>query len=131
MENGEEAMEKRPCRICRRWFSPDPRLGERQKTCADPYCKKEWHRKKCAQWNRKNAEYFRANYLQKKLDALSERKGVVGVCPVRSRSPSGLPQGKVQEVMGVQPLVILEYLVQLLLRRFQELIRVKVAVRTG
>jgi hypothetical protein len=34
-------------------------------------------------------------------------------------------------VMGVQPLVILEYLVQLLLRRFQELIRVKVAVRTG
>jgi hypothetical protein len=33
--------------------------------------------------------------------------------------------------MGVQPLVILEYLVQLLLRRFQEVIRVKVPVRTG
>lgn len=124
-------MGKRPCRICRRWFSPDPRLGERQKTCADPHCKKEWHRKKCAQWNRKNAEYFRANYLHKKLDALSERKGVAGVCAVRSRSPSGLPQRKVQEVMGVQPFVIIEYLVQLLLRHFQELIRVKVPVRTG
>jgi hypothetical protein len=37
----------------------------------------------------------------------------------------------VQEVIGIQHLVILEYLVQLLLRRFQEVIRIKVAVRTG
>ena len=124
-------MEKRPCRICRRWFVPDPRLGDRQRTCGTSPCQKEWHRKQCAQWNRKNAEYFRANYLQKKLDALSESKGGGGVCSVRSRSPSGLPQEKVQEVMGIEPLVIIEYLVQLLLRRFQELIRVKVAVRTG
>jgi hypothetical protein len=124
-------MGVRPCRICRRWFTPNPRLGDRQKTCADPYCKKEWHRKKCAQWNRKNTEYFRANYLQKKLDALSERKGVAGVCPVRSRSPSGLPQRKVQEVIGLKAFVIIEYLAQLLLRRFQEVIRVKVPVRTG
>jgi hypothetical protein len=100
-------------------------------TCGNPHCKKEWHRKKCAQWNRKNAEYFSANYLQKKLEALRECKGVAGVCPVRSRSPSGLPQEKVQEVMGIEPLVIIEYLVQVLLRRFQEVIRVKVAVRTG
>jgi hypothetical protein len=124
-------MGKRPCRICRGWFTPNPRLGDRQKTCADPYCKKEWHRKKCAQWNRKNTEYFRANYLQKKLDALSERKGVAGVCAVTSRSPSGLPQRKVQEVIGLKAFVIIEYLAQLLLRRFQEVIRVKVPVRTG
>jgi hypothetical protein len=123
-------MGKRPCRICRRWFTPNPRLGERQKTCADRHCKKEWHRKKCAQWNRKNTDYFRANYLQKKLDALSERKGVAGVCPVRSRSPSGLPQRKVQEVIGIKQFVIIEYLAQLLLKRFQEVIRVKVPVRT-
>jgi hypothetical protein len=100
-------------------------------TCGDPRCKREWHRKKCAEWNRKNAEYFRANYLQKKLDGLSPPKGVAGVCAVRSRSSSGLPHEKVQEVIGIEPLVIIEYLVQLLLRRFQELIRVKVAVRTG
>ena len=124
-------MLKRPCRICRRWFIPHPRVKDRQMTCGDPRCKREWHRKKCADWNRKNAEYFRANYLQKKLDGLSRPKGVAGVCAVRSRSPSGLPHEKVQEVIGIEPLVIIEYLVQLLLRRFQELIRVKVAVRTG
>ena len=124
-------MLKRPCRICRRWFIPHPRVEDRQMTCGDPCCKREWHRKKCADWNRKNAEYFRANYLQKKLDALSHAKGSARVLTIRSRFRSGLPHEKVQEVIGVELLVIMEYLVQLLLRRFQELIRVKVTVRTG
>ena len=124
-------MLKRPCRICRRWFIPHPRVEDRQMTCGDPRCKREWHRKKCADWNRKNAEYFRSNYLQKKLDTLNQAKGSARFFPVKSRFRSGLPHEKVQEVIGIEPLVIIEYLVQLLLRRFQELIRVKVAVRTG
>ena len=124
-------MGKRPCRICRRWFTPHPRLGDRQRTCGDPHCKKEWHRKKCAEWNRENAEYFRSNYLHKKLEGVSGVEGVALFCPVRSRSPSGLPQRKVQEVIGVKQFVIIEYFIQLLLRRFQELIRVEVSVRTG
>jgi hypothetical protein len=124
-------MEKRPCRICRRWFTPHPRLGDRQRTCGDSHCKKEWHRKKCAEWNRENAEYFRSNYLHKKLEDVSGAEGVAGFCPARSRFPSGLPQKEVQEVIGVKQFVIIKYLGQLLLRRFQELIRVKVSVRTG
>jgi hypothetical protein len=84
-----------------------------------------------AEWNRKNAEYFKTNYLHKKLEGVSGGEGVVGALPVRSRFPSGLPQRAVQEVIGVKQFVIIEYLVQLLLRRFQELIRVKVPVRTG
>jgi len=124
-------MGKRPCRICRRWFTPHPRLGDRQRTCADPYCKREWHRKKCAEWNRRNPEYFRSNYLHKKLEGVRDAVGVAGVCTVKSRFPSGLPQRKVQEVMGIKQFVIIEYLVQLLLRRFQELIRVKVPVGAG
>lgn len=123
-------MGKRPCRICRRWFIPHPRLGERQRTCGDSHCQKEWHRKRCADWNRQNAEYFRTNYLQKKLDGLPP-KDATGVHLVHSRFSSGLPLGKVQEVIGVQHFVIIEYLVQLLFRRFQELIRAKVAVNTG
>jgi hypothetical protein len=98
-------------------------------TCGDPHCKREWHRKKCAEWNRKNGDYFTTNYLQKKLDALNgaRSKGSQG----RSRFRTGLPHGKVQEVIGIEHLVIIEYLAQLLLKRFQEVIRVKVAVRTG
>jgi hypothetical protein len=112
---------KRPCRICGRWFAPNPRLKDRQKTCADPHCRREWHRKKCAHWNKSNPDYFKSNYLQKKLDAALVPK---------SRFRSGLPQLFVQEVIGIQHLVIIEYFGQLLKKRFQEVFRGKAIVIT-
>ena len=103
---------------------PHPRLKERQKTCGDPACKKEWHRRKCAEWNRSNSDYFKANYLQKKLDAQS------ATTPVKSRLKTGLPLERVQEVIGIKHLVIIEYLAQLLVQRFQDLIWRQVTVNT-
>jgi len=32
------SFERRPCRICRHWFRPDPRVGERQYACSAPEC---------------------------------------------------------------------------------------------
>ena len=122
------AFKKRPCRICRRWFMPNARLKDRQMTCADPECKRQWHRKKCAEWNKKNSDYFKANYLQKKLDA-AEQSG--SICEVKSPLRSGLPLEVVQEVISVQHIIILEYFGQLLFRRFQEVIKGQVIVNTG
>ena len=31
-------VRKKPCRICRRWFQPDARVGERQRACGKPEC---------------------------------------------------------------------------------------------
>ena len=59
---------KRPCRVCKRWFIPHPRLKDRQKTCGDQQCQREWHRRKCEQWNHNNVDYFKDNYLDKKLE---------------------------------------------------------------
>ena len=115
---------KRPCSICRRWFTPHPRLKDRQKTCGDSACKKEWHRRKCAEWNQANSDYFKANYLQKKLDAQP------ATTPVKSRLKTGLPLHYVQEVIGIQHLVIIEYLAQLLVQRFQDVIWRQVTVNT-
>ena len=99
---------KRPCRVCKRWFVPHPRLKDRQKTCGDPQCQWEWHRRKCAQWNHKNVDYFKANYLAKKLEVTSA---------ARSRLKTGLPLCYVQEQIGTAQLIIIEYLSQLLMRR--------------
>ena len=130
---------KRPCRICRRWFLPDSRLKDRQMTCGDAQCKRQWHCKKCTEWNRKNREYFRSNYLQRKLDAAGT--SAVASKPFepmdklmgqpRSRFRSGLPLEYVQEVIGVQHLIIIEYLAQLLMRRFQGVLRGQVIGNTG
>ena len=122
------AFKKRPCRICRRWFSPNARLKDRQMTCADPECKRQWHRKKCAEWNKKNSDYFKANYLQKKLDPADQSGSIRGV---KSPLRSGLPREVVQEVISVQHTIILEYFGQLLFRRFQEVLKGQVIVNTG
>lgn len=108
---------KRPCRVCKRWFKPDARLGDRQKTCGDAACKREWHRRKCAQWNEKNSDYAKANALQRKVEAAKNPR------PSSGGSGSLLPQRYAKEVIEVQLVVIIEYLGQQLLKRLQETIK--------
>jgi len=127
---------KRPCRICRKWFTPDPRLGDRQKTCGKETCKRKWHAKKCAEWNKKNRSYFQAIYLGSKLESSktpsqsdsrpppsSNSEKIHPIRPRSSRSIPQLPGDVIQDVIGVQPLIILEYVAQLLVRSFKEVIR--------
>ncbi len=56
---------KRPCRVCKRWFIPHPRLKDRQKTCGDSQCQREWHRRKCEQWNHNNVDISRKAFVPK------------------------------------------------------------------
>ena len=123
-------LKKRPCRICRRWFMPNPKVKDDQKTCGDPWCKREWHRKKCAEWNRKNADYFKANYLQKKLDAVTLPEGTCKSSRHKPRLKLGLPFSSFQEAISIQQAVIIEYFGQLLFRRFQEALRRQLPVIT-
>lgn len=121
---------KRPCRICGRWFIPNPRLGERQKTCGAAECQKQQHKRKCADWNRNNRVYFREIYLRKRLQ-IAESAQLSQSAPRSSPFPASFgpvaplayPRDVVQEVIGAQPLVILEYIVRLLRRDVQEAIR--------
>src|SRR5450755_4360029 len=48
---------KKPCRICRRWFQPDARVGERQRACGKPECQTARRRKTQADWRKRNPDY--------------------------------------------------------------------------
>ena len=48
---------KKPCRICRRWFRPDPRVGGRQRACSKPDCQTARRRKTQAGWRYHNPGY--------------------------------------------------------------------------
>lgn len=122
---------KRPCRICRKWFTPDRRLGERQKTCGEPECQRRWHARKCSEWNRKNRTYFQEIYLGARLQkATPANLDGAGDNPLPvSRTPQSnssqfprLPRALVQEVIGAQQFVIIDYLARLLFRSFKEVI---------
>ena len=51
---------KRPCRICLRWFYPDPRVGDRQRSCGNPECQSGRRQKTQANWRAKNPSYAAA-----------------------------------------------------------------------
>ena len=125
---------KRPCRACGKWFTPNPRLGDRQQTCGAMECQRKWHARKCAEWNRKNRAYFKEIYLRGRLESFGSDPPAQSPSsctswrindPPRRTSPLDLPQGVIQEVIGVKQLIIIEYIVRLLTRSVQEVIRIQ------
>src|ERR1017187_2240869 len=48
---------KKPCRVCRRWFEPDPRVGGRQRACSKPDCQTARRQKTQASWRNRNPGY--------------------------------------------------------------------------
>ena len=58
--------ERRRCPYCKRLFVPDPRVGDRQRTCGREPCRKQHKRQYDERWRRKHPEYFRGSYAQQK-----------------------------------------------------------------
>lgn len=50
-------VRKRPCAICRRWFRPNARVGNRQHVCGKPECQTARRQKTQASWRRRNPGY--------------------------------------------------------------------------
>jgi hypothetical protein len=110
---------KRPCKICRRWFLPHPRQIGRQLTCSAE-CQKEHHRRLCLQWNHKNRELFKANYLSDKLERTKDPPVASTTAAVdipASRIKLGLRADVVFKHTSAQQLVILEYLIEQIMQR--------------
>ena len=58
---------KRPCRICRKWFVPHARAGDRQLACSAASCQNDRHRRACEAWRRREADYDREDRLRRRL----------------------------------------------------------------
>jgi hypothetical protein len=61
---------KRPCSICRRWFRPDPRVGDRQHVCGKAECQTGRRRKTQASWRYRNPAYAVAYRLDQRAACL-------------------------------------------------------------
>jgi hypothetical protein len=58
---------RKPCAVCDAWFTPHPRLGNRQHTCGRQECRKEWHRRSCRKWHKAKPDYDRHTRLVQRL----------------------------------------------------------------
>lgn len=60
-------VRKRPCRVCRKWFVPHRRAGDRQRVCSSAACQLERHRRACTRWHEANADYDRDRRLRDRV----------------------------------------------------------------
>ena len=91
-------LRSRPCRICRRWFHPHARAGDRQRVCSDEACQRERNRRSCARYRDANAEDERAERVR-----LRVTQGSVGEAP-----SARLAWSAVRHAVGVETAAIIE-----------------------
>jgi len=59
-------MKRKKCPYCKSSFMPHPRVGNRQKTCGKPDCRKRLKAKNNKRWREENPDYFRNDYQRVK-----------------------------------------------------------------
>jgi len=133
---------KRPCRICRRWFSPHPRAGDRQTVCSSPACQHERHRRSCASWHARNPDYDKENYLHRRIhgirswkqadnaDSVVESGLSVEEPTIESRKfLSELDWSAVRDAVGLQLLVVIEEASKVLERSVRDAVILQLQLR--
>ena len=66
---------KKECTFCKRYFTPSPQVGSRQKQCGDPDCAAQMKKATQQKWHKeKNPTYFHGRYKNTKA-CLSKRPG--------------------------------------------------------
>lgn len=96
-DGGPRMIRPRPCRFCRKWFRPHPRVGERQRACSAAECRKKSRASTQAKWRSGNSSYFVARRIVAR--GASERAPE----PLRVRRPlDRLPWDLAQDEFGVQ-----------------------------
>lgn len=98
-------VKKRPCAVCRRWFLPHARAGNRQKVCSQPECQRERHRRASRKWLARNANYHRERRLRSRINPGRplERKVDLGCDPTQR-----LDQQAVQDAVGLEVAIVIE-----------------------
>jgi hypothetical protein len=62
------------CLVCKELFTPDPRVGDRQKVCKRLACRLERKRLAQKRWVAQNPDYFKGRYPQLKETILRYQK---------------------------------------------------------
>jgi hypothetical protein len=89
---------KRPCRICRRWFRPGPRAGDRQRACDAPECQAARRQKTQARWRNRNPGYAVAWRIDRRATQAQQPPE-----PLRLPAPlNQLPWDVAKDHFGVQ-----------------------------
>src|SRR4051794_13771457 len=117
---------KKPYRICRRWFQPDWRVGERQRACGRPECQTARRQKTQAGWRKRNRDYAIAWRLDQRAAQIPLPE------PFRFAAPlNQLPWNVAKDQFGAQGADFIGVMSALLLRAKKDQIRPYLSDPTG
>ncbi len=123
-------LTKLPCRVCRRWFVPDRRVGHRQRACSTTACQIARRAATQASWRRRNPDYFIAHRIQRRR--LKADEAQPAVLPLVLPPPlSQLPWDLAQGAFGVVGTDFLGHLGRVLLVAAQDQRAAQVIDSTG
>jgi hypothetical protein len=113
---------KRPCRICRKWFQPHPRAGDRQKVCSRPECQKERRRRAVASLRRREPDHERGDRLRRRLrtEEAQDEPGVL----------AGLDRVALRNAVGLEVAVAIEESAEVIAVNVRNAVPAKEAVRS-
>jgi hypothetical protein len=110
---------KRPCTICRRWFRPNPRVGNRQRACGNPECQTARRQKTQAEWRGRNQGYPSAWRIDQRAATQPEAPE-----PLRMPAPlNRLPWDVAKDQFGPQGTDFIAVMGALMLRTAKDQIR--------
>jgi hypothetical protein len=110
---------KRPCSICRRWFRPDARVGDRQHACCKPDCQTARRQKTQASWRQRNPEYPIIYRLDRRASQTEP-----GAEPLNMPAPlNKLPWDVAKDQFGMQGADFIGVMSTLLMRRAKDQFR--------
>ena len=117
---------KRPCRICRKWFRPDVRVGARQHTCDRPERQVIRRKKTQDAWRARNPDYFIAWRIQARSESEQTPE------PLRLPHPlSNLPWDLAQDEFGIKGADFIGAMGGVLLRATKDQFKRQVIDSTG
>ena len=118
-------VKKRPCRICRRWFQPHRRVGDRQTVCSRDECQRERHRRSCAAWREREAHAERLDRLRRRVSVPKEELP----SEPSTASPPGpearLRFDRVRDAVGLQVSMIIQVLAIVIRDYVRDAVRVQ------
>ena len=130
-------MRKRPCRICRRWFAPHVRVGDRQRVCGDDACQRERHRRACASWREEQGDEAKEDRLRRRLrrEVPSAHAGTTTRASVIATETSA-PLSEVdfvaaRDVVGRQVAVLVEETAKVVVEWARDAVAAQARVITG
>jgi hypothetical protein len=68
---------RRRCCLCKALFMPDPRVGDRQRTCGQTSCKAERHRLACIEWRQREQAAVQRYLVRRRLGSPELSRDVV------------------------------------------------------